>query len=206
MTAKGGIFFPSASELIIDRKEAMRYLGITEDKADVTTLVLLDEYEKKLRQVITPRYCASVYPIGHTEDGYITVGTLRAKSRALSINLADSTHALLFAATVGAKADMLIRTASARSSAEGVICDALASAAVEAVCDIANRELTRGYIPRPRFSIGYGDLQLELQSAVLDMLAAQKSIGIYTTNSNMLVPSKSVTAMIGIKDIPERTI
>ena len=54
-----------------------------------------------------------------------------------------------------------------------------------------------------RFSPGYGDLPLEVSDKLLDALNAKKEIGINMTKSFMLVPVKSVTAIIGISDRKE---
>ena len=51
---------------------------------------------------------------------------------------------------------------------------------------------------KPRRSPGYGDLPLELSRRILDELDATKKIGVSITDSNLLVPSKSVTAICEI--------
>ena len=51
----------------------------------------------------------------------------------------------------------------------------------------------------PRFSPGYGDLPIELQRDFLTLLDASRKIGLTATESSMLVPSKSITALIGIR-------
>ena len=58
----------------------------------------------------------------------------------------------------------------------------------------------QGKYIRPRFSPGYGDFSIQHQKAVLAMLEASKRIGVTMTDSYMLTPTKSVTAVIGIGD------
>jgi len=53
-----------------------------------------------------------------------------------------------------------------------------------------------------RFSPGYGDLPLETQGEVLDYLDAQKRIGIELTGNFLMIPQKSVTAILGISEDP----
>ena len=51
-----------------------------------------------------------------------------------------------------------------------------------------------------RYSPGYGDLPLDIQFDLLTLLQAQKRIGLTVMNSNMMVPTKSVTAFIGLSE------
>ena len=80
---------------------------------------------------------------------------------------------------------------------------AAAAAVIEAFCDEENEQLRKEaaaeelYL-RPRFSPGYGDLSLGCQRDFLNLLKAQKNIGLTVTDSGLMVPVKSVTAIIGI--------
>ena len=57
---------------------------------------------------------------------------------------------------------------------------------------------------RPRFSPGYGDFDIHHQDDILRMLDTAKKIGLTMTDSYMLTPTKSVTAIIGISDTQEK--
>ena len=65
--------------------------------------------------------------------------------------------------------------------------------------DNLGREMQKeGYYLRPRFSPGYGDFSIDHQDMILRMLGSAKKIGLSLTDGNMLTPSKSVTALIGL--------
>ena len=51
---------------------------------------------------------------------------------------------------------------------------------------------------KPRFSPGYGDLDISYQKDFIRLLDTPKKIGLSLTNGGMLAPTKSVTAIIGI--------
>lgn len=112
-------------------------------------------------------------------------------------------NCVLLCATLGSQVDALIRREQVRNMAEALFLDAAASAAIEEVCDEVqmmlardlNKSLTR------RFSCGYGDLPLEIQKDFLSVLDAGRMIGLSASPSGMLIPIKSVTAVIGI--LPE---
>ena len=61
-----------------------------------------------------------------------------------------------------------------------------------------------GLYLRPRFSPGYGDFPIEFQEPIMRMLDCAKKIGLTMTDSYMMSPTKSVTAIIGISTEKER--
>ena len=55
---------------------------------------------------------------------------------------------------------------------------------------------------RPRFSAGYGDLDVSFQKEIFGVLDCHKKIGLTLNDSMLMSPTKSVTAIVGIG--PER--
>ena len=89
--------------------------------------------------------------------------------------------------------------------AEALAVDCLCSAGVEQVCDRAEEEIFENVKAKYRtwrFSAGYGDLPLDIQKDLLIFLNAQRRIGLTVTENSLLLPSKSVTAIIGISETP----
>ena len=75
--------------------------------------------------------------------------------------------------------------------------------AFNSVCAGLLPQLGAGEFLTPPFSPGYGDWSLAAQDRVLDLLQAPKRIGLTLTEGGMLVPEKSITALVGISDRPE---
>lgn len=124
-------------------------------------------------------------------------------SRALARALRGCHLVVLMAATIGPGADFLIRRAEAVSMAEAAVFQAAGAAMAEAWCDEVNRRIAadmreQGLYARPRFSPGYGDVPLVLQRDFEALLHLPVSCGISLTDSLLMVPSKSVTAFIGL--------
>ena len=86
------------------------------------------------------------------------------------------------------------------SSADFFIYDAVASALAESVCDEAERIIKGNLECKPRFSPGYGDFSLSVQKDVLLLVNAEKLIGITLTDTNLMIPQKSITSIIAIKN------
>ena len=105
---------------------------------------------------------------------------------------------MVIAATLGAGVDRLIYKKSAISVAEGFIYDAVDSAMAEGLVDLAEIRSTSGYEHTKRFSPGYGDMPLSLQGEIIRLLGGQR-LGITISDSGMMLPRKTVTALIGIK-------
>ena len=105
--------------------------------------------------------------------------------------------------TLGAAFDAWQRKLAATSAADAYLAQLIGLDAVEKLMDGLENEVKvkvegEGLKLRPRRSPGYGDLPLELSRTILDALDATKRIGVSITDSNLLVPSKSVTALCEI--------
>lgn len=117
--------------------------------------------------------------------------------------LADCKRAILLAATLGAQSERLLLRCQARSSSEALMMDAVLSAAIEAVCDEQENLLRKEYLESglyltDRFSPGYGDMPLEQAKEICTVLQTEKNIGLTVSRSGIMIPRKSVTAIMGI--------
>lgn len=187
----------------IDKNEAIRYLGI-KGTPDEKTAELIRLCEKELLKTIKPKFLFRKFEIKSTENGVEIVGTdLFLKGNGIKNHLASCKEAALVCATLGAEVDLLIRRLQITDMASAVITDALASAAIEQLCDYLQdriAENSKGYHLTERFSPGYDDLPLDTQKDFLLTLSAQKEIGLCATDSMLLTPRKSVTAIIGLSE------
>jgi len=189
-------------EFTIDRREALRYLGCgnaPQSSLPSETLALLDVCEAELLAALRPRVCWARVPLSFPAPFTVDAGFGAVESVSLAKHLEGCHSALLFAATIGVGADRLIQRWSRLSPSRGTVLDALASAAVEGWCDAAEAELTRGLGPHcDRFSPGYGDFALQHQRDILLCLDTARTLGLTLTESLLMMPSKSVTAVIGL--------
>lgn len=186
-----------------DRKEIYRYMGCRTADVDEKMRGQVEEAIAKLQGCITPRSTRRSYEILRPGDGSLVIGGIHTKSRNLAKNLRDCERCCVFAATLGMGPDHLIRRAQAARMSRALALQAASAAMIEAYCDeineeIAREERVRGNFLRPRFSPGYGDFPLEHQREIEQMLQMDKTIGISLTATLMMMPSKSVTALVGI--------
>ena len=121
-------------------------------------------------------------------------------SKALCKNLEGCKSAYVFAATAGIGIDRLMLRYRQLDPAKAVVISAIGSSAVECWCDKINAQITENKASKPRFSPGYGGVELKHQKEILDFLDAQRRVGITLNESFFMTPVKSVTAFIGIKE------
>ena len=100
---------------------------------------------------------------------------------------------------------METRKAEYVNLAKSIIMDSAATTFVERTCDyvqeIIEKEVKKsGKYITMRYSPGYGDLPLECGKEILNILQSQKKIGLTTSSSGLMIPRKSVSAIIGIYD------
>lgn len=195
----------------INRAEAFRYMGHGGGEIPENIAALADECERRLLEAISPKYVYAVFDIdiGRSTEGVSVMNTpLVFTGKSIAAHLRVCERCVLLAATLGAGADSVIRGYESGAMEKAVIADCMASAAVEQVCDAAEAEI-REKLPGMnftwRFSPGYGDLPLGIQRGFLDVLNAPKRIGLTATENCILIPRKSVTAIIGVSpnEIPK---
>ena len=121
-----------------------------------------------------------------------------APIRPRGIFLRDGDRFLL-CGTIGAEFDVWQRRVSLLSAADALFSQQIGLEAVEKVMDDLEAEIRGVLAPgerlQPRRSPGYGEMPLELSREILVKLDASKRIGVSLTDANLLVPSKSVTAV-----------
>jgi hypothetical protein len=129
------------------------------------------------------------------------------KSRRLAGFLSGCSEALLMGATAGSEVVSTIEEDSAGDRlTRGVVFDAAASEMVDASLDwimsyfAGQLRRENNVLTEKRFSAGYGDFRLENQGIMFRLLEMEK-IGVQITDSFVLIPEKSVTAVAGVKGI-----
>jgi len=187
----------------IHRNEVLLYLGYRGGGLDPALAADIDRCEALLLTTARPRVVWRRFPLD-TEG--VPMGTeFYPAGEDVKRLLRGCTAMIVFAATLGAEAERLIRRAQAVDMADAVILDACGSAAVENVCDNLCADLADDEAPlylTDRFSPGYGDLPFSQQPDFCRLLDTERRIGVTLTDSGLMLPQKSVTALLGVSPIP----
>ena len=190
-------------------KEAIRYLGYGRHAVDERTLALITESFRELESCVRAKSVYRIFECIHTADDELQIGKMRIKSRSLGRNLKGCRSVVVFGATLGTEVDFLMKKYSLTEMTRAVVLQACAAAYLEEYCDELQGKIGEelrggGQWLRPRFSPGYGDFDIHHQEDIIRMLDTAKRIGLTMTDSYMLTPIKSVTAVIGISDTEEK--
>jgi len=181
----------------VNRDEALRYLGYKGGQIHEDVIRALSDCMAELEEIARARY---IYKV-------LNIDEVNFQGNDIAKHLDGCNKCILMAATVGMEVDELIKRRQMKDMTAAVMLDACGSSAVENACNQVETMLRaqfseKGMFVTGRFSPGYGDMPLSQQKELCYLLDVQRSIGIYNTDSNTLIPSKSVTAVMGISNKP----
>ena len=195
-----GLHLEKLGEIPFDEKEILRY-AMLPSFAPKPEELPLQECLKAAKGAAQCRAVWRRYLLVRDGDT-LDLGFAKTDSRDLKKHLEGCGEILLFACTAGAETDRRIARAKLLSPARGLLMHAIGAQQVEGGCDRLCARLAQQFPDRQltdRFSPGYGDLTLEMQRDVMAALDCGRTIGITLTDSLLMTPSKSVTAIIGMK-------
>ena len=195
-----GLHLEELGEIPFDEKEILRYAMLPSFAPKPEELPL----QECLKAAKGAAQCWAVWRryLLVRDGDTLDLGFAKTDSRDLKKHLEGCGEILLFACTAGAETDRRIARAKLLSPARGLLMHAIGAQQVEGGCDRLCARLAQQFPDRQltdRFSPGYGDLTLEMQRDVMAALDCGRTIGITLTDSLLMTPSKSVTAIIGMK-------
>ncbi|MBR2854607.1 MAG: Vitamin B12 dependent methionine synthase activation subunit [Clostridia bacterium] len=188
-------------EIPFDEREILRY-ALMPSAAPAPEELPLRECLAAARGAARCRAVWRRYPLIRRERE-LDLGFAETASEDLRRHLEGCAEILLFACTAGSEMDRRINREKVVSPVRGLLMSAIGSQQVEGACDRLCDLLEAEYPDRQllsRFSPGYGDLPLGLQRDVFRALDCERTIGVTLTESLLMQPSKSVTAVIGMKE------
>ena len=191
------------------RSETLRYLGCGSEIPDEKTLEMVDKAIALLQEKVRPKNVYRIIEIIPDAKGiklpevYRKGKAVKFISESLGRVMSGCTRMVVLGATLGAEADMLIKRAAAGNIAMGAVMQAAATSYIEEYCDTFQKELNEKFKAEgtplgDRFSPGYGDFALEYQNEIFAILDCPRQIGLTLTENCIMIPSKSVTAVIPI--------
>ena len=188
-------------EIPFDETEILRY-ALLPSFAPRPEELPLEECLKAAKGAARCRAVWRRYPL-EGDGGILDLGFARTDSKDLRRHLEGCGEILLFACTAGAEMDRRIAWAKLQSPAKGLLMHAIGAQQVEGGCDRLCERLKERFPEKQltdRFSPGYGDLPLEMQRDVMEALDCAGILGITLTDSLLMIPGKSVTGIIGMKE------
>jgi cobalamin-dependent methionine synthase I len=189
----------------INKTEVLKSLKYFPQKTKIDSSV-----EKAIERAIDEGYISArpkavyeTFAVARVKEGYELVKAgYRLTGSILLKHLKQIEMVTLFACTIGEELEQRVKALIDEGRmTEATIIDAVAGEAVEGVANQVNEIIQREanlkkYKLRRRFSPGYGDWGIEEQKEVLRLIEAEK-IGLSLTEACVMVPEKSISALIG---------
>lgn len=188
----------------INPNEVLLYLGYHGGEVPPDVEQDITACSQLLLKTAQPRLTYRVYPV---ENSQLVGVSFPLLGNDIHRHLENCTHAVLLAATIGAQVETLLMRTQVTDMAKALILDSCASTAIENVCDNFENDLRAHYAQQglyltDRFSAGYGDMPITQQSGFCDLLDTRRRIGLSVSQSGILLPRKSVTAVLGVSPTP----
>ena len=192
------------NELSIPKKEVLRYLGHKDQLINRNIDKLIDETIEEAKLLVRPKKVVARYKITLQDDGvYLDNTNLILTGKDIKNHLKYSQDIYIMAVTLGSEIEKKISYYEKIDLTKAIILDSCATTAVEEFCDFIEEDIKKIAEAEHkgitfRYSPGYGDLPIDIQKSFLDTLNATKTIGLTVSRNNLLMPRKSVTAIIGL--------
>ena len=188
----------------IDRSEVLRYLGHRGQEIDRELDALIDRVCEECLNSAEPRYFWQVFELEERDGQPALAGTGAVfQGKDIKKHLNGAKYCAVMAATLGFEVERAMMRLSRRSTTGEIVFNAACTALIEAVSDRCESEIldwgrARSLTGVFRYSPGYGDFPLEQQPEVLNVISADVRLGITLTDSMLMLPKKSVSALIGL--------
>lgn len=194
--------FPQEQDFI----EAARYLGYSKiNLPQEKEMKMIKECCVELLEEINAQALIDEFELVIDEEkNVLEFAGEKIISKDLCVNLKGCKKVFLLASTIGPKVDSLIRKNEMINPVKAAIFQACGAMFVEKLVDYVNEEIkkkvcSKSEACKPRFSPGYGDLDLCVQKIFFKLLPCTK-IGLTLMDTLIMSPEKSVTAFVGVKN------
>ena len=201
------ISFSHPAKFEIPYEKVLSRLGFFHGKTKIDPMLedSLKEQIELAKKLVVVKYVIadSRIELGKPDETFLTPD-FKLKSKDIHNLFHGCSKAVGFAVTIGGsleiKRDLLIKE---KHTSKALMLDAIGSVSVEEMTDQINKEITAGagkenLSSSQRFSPGYGDWDISGQKDFLKWLSAEK-IGIKLSDKFAMIPEKSVSAIIGLK-------
>lgn len=194
----------------LPRREVLRFLGYRGQKITPEADTHIDGCLARVLELARPRSSWAVFDVSGRsacDDGadaiHLAGTALTLTGSSVAKHMDGAVACAVLAVTVGMDVDRELKRLSAIDAVASVIFDAAATVAAEEAAAACQKSIIadaaeRGLYANARFSPGYGDLPLDVQPVLLASVDAQRRLGITLTDTLLMVPTKSITAIMGI--------
>jgi hypothetical protein len=192
-------------EIEVDKRQVCRYVGYdVDDKLPPRISSLIDEYIDNVHYLIEPSYSYVIRDIALVQDSLAVIdGSIIFESQVIAGLLERCHKVALFLVTIGKHLEeTACRLAEDGIIVQAAVLDAIGSDAVERMADFVRDRIreaasAQGLVASQRFSPGYCDWDIDQQNTLFQAVDGD-ALGVHLTETCLMVPRKSISAIIGI--------
>lgn len=183
--------------MVIDKQELLSYLGYRGQAISQELDIKINYAIEICKQLARPMNVVKRFKVNR-ETKQVEGTTLILPGEDIWKHIEGCSEVYLLCGTIGFGPEREINKLMVSDRTLAIILDAAATCAIESSLD--ELELSLDGNKTTRYSCGYGDLPIQTQKQICQVLDTQRKIGVFVNESFMMSPQKSVTAIIGIKD------
>ena len=183
--------------MVIEKQELLSYLGYRGQAISQELDVKINYAIEICKRLARPMNVVKRFKVNR-ETKQVEGTTLTLPGEDIWKHIKGCSEIYLLCGTIGFSIEREINKFMVSDRTLAIILDAAATCAIESSLDDLEKEL-EGKLTS-RYSCGYGDLPIEAQKQICQVLDTHRKIGVFVNESFMLSPQKSVTAIIGIED------
>ena len=188
-------------------EDALRFMRVPKSGYEQMRHIA-EEGFRQVAKYAQPRKVYATFPLEVAPDGIsIGDGSITCPSKNLARIFANCKSCIAMAVTLGPAIDRQTQLLSRTDMAKTIAFDACASVWADTLCVDVEKEIQAGLSPDEhltmRYSPGYGDVPMEFSGDIIRLLDATRKIGLTLSSRGMMIPIKSVTALVGISPIQE---
>lgn len=193
----------------MNKNEVFRYLGYRGQEIDDFTNSETDAMIELCENIVKTKFIYKIFDVSVKDKIYLKNSELILDGTDIYNHLKEAKKCAVLACTLGAEAERELLKLSKTNLLRSVIFDAVCTARIEETADECEEKIKEyakenGYFTNFRYSPGYGDFPLDMQKSLISALEAEKRIGLTVTDNFLMIPRKSVTAVIGLFNIEQQ--
>jgi len=185
-------------KITIPKQEVLHYMRYNTSAIKPSIEALIDALMVEVES-LNYKYNYIFKDISVTKDSVTINNNISFVSTDLASFLRECDKAVFLGVSLSTQFERKLSLYQRTDALKAMIYDACGSAFVEAICDELSRQFEQetNLYSTSRYSPGYGDLALEEQKKFYRILSLEK-MGVELTESNLMIPRKTVTAIIGL--------
>ncbi len=186
-------------------KEIKGYLGERKGitQIDPKTEEIIEKMVKLGKDVAIPMGSYAIMKIVDKKENLVKLENFNLPGRRIAEVLKNSIYVVLLATTIGLELEKKVEELENKGLyTQALVLDAVGSTISDQAMDFIHSHIRgefqrKGFSLTMRFSPGYGDLPLAIQKDLV-YFSGGEELGIKVTSSYMMIPRKSVSAIIGL--------